>query len=91
MEEENKNERKKDKKGTKTHTTSKTSNKKFGDDSVVIHNLKRNNPRKSAIFKGILPDNGNKIIKVLRRNSKLGNFSFNFNGSKVELKEEDDN
>ena len=91
MEEENINERKKEKKGTKTHTTSRTSNKKFGDEPVVIHNLKKINPRKSAVFKEILPDNGNKIIKVLRRSSNLGNFYFNFDGSKVELKEEDDN
>ena len=60
------------KKGTKTHTTSKNSTKKIGDDPVVIHNIRGYNSRKSARFKGIVPDSGNKIVSVLRRDSKSG-------------------
>jgi hypothetical protein len=64
--------RKDSKKGTKNHTTSKTSTKKVGDDSIVIHNIRGYSQRKSAKFKGIVPDSGNKIVNVLRNESKSG-------------------
>ena len=60
------------KKGTKSNITSKTSIKKIGDEPVVVHNIRGYNSRKSARFKGIVPDSGNKIINVLRRDSKSG-------------------
>ena len=43
---------------TKTNFTSKTSNRKIGDDSeIVIHTVRnKSDKRKTAIFKGILPD-----------------------------------
>ena len=44
----------------------------MGDDPVVIHNIRGYNSRKSARFKGIVPDSGNKIVNVLRRDSKSG-------------------
>ena len=60
------------KKGTKTHVTSKTRD----DNSIIIH--KRGySQRKSARFKGLVPDSGNKIVSVLRRESmkiKLNEF-----------------
>ena len=66
------------KKGIKTHITSKTSTKKIGDDnSVVIHNIRGYNPKKSARFKGIVPDSGNKIVNVLRKDSKTGTLRLN--------------
>ena len=64
--------RKDTKKGTKNHTTSKTSTKKVGDDSIVIHNIRGYSQRKSAKFKGIIPDSGNKIVNILRNESKSG-------------------
>ena len=64
--------RKDSKKGTKNHTTSKTTTKKVGDDSIVIHNIRGYSHRKSAKFKGIVPDSGNKIVNVLRNESKSG-------------------
>ena len=60
------------KKGSKSNITSKTSIKKIGDEPVVVHNIRGYNSRKSARFKGIVPDSGNKIINVLRRDSKSG-------------------
>ena len=66
------------KKGIKTHTTSKTSTKKIGDDnSVVIHNVRAYNQRKSARFKGINPDSGKQLVNVLRRDSKSGTLKLN--------------
>ena len=68
-----KTKRNSSKKNTKTHTTSKSSNKKNGEDSIIIHNMK--NHRKSAMFKGgIIPDSGNKIVNVLRGESKPGTY-----------------
>ena len=78
--EENKTNRKKEKRGTKTNVTSKTSTKKIGDDSIIIHNIRSSNFRKSARFRGLLPDSGNKIVNVMkRRESKIGNIHLNFN------------
>ena len=74
--------RKDSKKNTKNHITSKTSSKKIGEDSVVIHNIRGYNQRKSAKFKGIVPDSGNKIVNVLRKDSKSGTLKLN-------LKDED--
>ena len=72
------NRRRDSKKGIKTHTTSKTSTKKMGDDnSVVIHNVRVYNQRKSARFKGINPDSGKQIVNVLRRDSKSGTLKLN--------------
>jgi hypothetical protein len=63
--------RKETKKSSKAHTTSKSSNKKIGDDPVVIHNMKMK--RKSCLIKGgIIPDSGNKIVNILRKDSKSG-------------------
>ena len=64
--------RKDSKKGTKTQFTSKTKD----DNSIIIH--KRGySQRKSARFKGLVPDSGNKIVSVLRKESmriKLNEF-----------------
>ena len=60
------------KKGTKSNITSKTSIKKIGDEPVIVHNIRSYNSRKSARFKGIVPDSGKKVINVLRRDSKSG-------------------
>jgi serine/threonine protein kinase len=70
--------RKDSKKGIKTHTTSKTSTKKIGDDnSIVIHNVRGYTQRKSARFKGIVPDSGKQIVNVLRKDSKSGTLKLN--------------
>ena len=51
----------------------------MGDDnSVVIHNVRAYNQRKSARFKGINPDSGKQIVNVLRRDSKSGTMKLNF-------------
>ena len=66
------------KKGIKTHTTSKTSTKKIGDDnSIVIHNVRGYTQRKSARFKGIVPDSGKQIVNGLRKDSKSGTLKLN--------------
>ena len=60
---------------TKTDLTSKTSNKKNGEDtSIVIHNIKskKNKRRKSANFIGIQPDEDNKVVNVIRKGNKSG-------------------
>ena len=69
--------RKDSKSGTKNHTTSKTSFKKIEDNSVVIHNIRGLNHRKSAAFKGILPDSGNKIVNILRKDNKYSSMKIN--------------
>ena len=74
------------KKGTKTNFTSKSSIKKIGDEPIVVHNIRGYNTRKSARFKGIVPDNGNKIVSVLRRDSKSGTIKLN-----LKEEEEDEN
>ena len=83
--------RKKEKKGTKTSISSKTSTKKLREDSIIIHNgnnIRSNIVRKSAKFKGICPDTGNKIINVMkRRESKFGSIHLNFNLNNVKLKD----
>ena len=77
-----KHKRKETKKSSKAHTTSKSSNKKIGDDPVVIHNVKVQ--RKSCLIKGgIIPDSGNKIVNILRRDSKSGTM-------RVHLKDHED-
>ena len=64
---------------TRTHFTSKTSNKKIGDDSpIVIHPTKKNS-RKSAIFKGIEVKDDNKVVKVMRKNVRSGSMLLNLN------------
>ena len=74
----NENNEAKSKKGTKTIITSKASTKKIEDNSIVIHNLRNNySKRKSARFKGIVPDNGNKIVNILRKDSKSGTMRVN--------------
>ena len=60
------------KKSTRIHFNSKSSNKKVSDDPIVIHNVRGYSKRKSAKFKGIVPDSGNKIVNVLRKDSKSG-------------------
>ena len=62
-------QRKESKRGTKTRNTSKSSSK-IVDDPVVIHNIRGYNQRKSARFKGIVPDKGNKVVNVIRKGSK---------------------
>ena len=60
---------------TKTDLTSKTSNKKNGEDtSIVIHNIKskKNKRRKSAKFIGIQPDEDKKVVNVIRKGNKSG-------------------
>jgi serine/threonine protein kinase len=66
---------------TRTNFTSKTSNKKIGDDSeIVIHTFKnRNGKRKTAMFQSIQPDSDNKVIKLLRKNSKPASIKLNLN------------
>ena len=72
--------RKDNKKNTKTRNTSKSSSKKVSEDPIVIHNVRSSiSKRKSARFKGIVPDSGNKIINVLRRDSKSGTMRINMN------------
>ena len=74
----NENNEAKSKKGTKTNITSKTSTKKIEDNSIVIHNSRNSySKRKSARFKGIVPDNGNKIVNILRNDSKSGTMRVN--------------
>ena len=70
---------------TKTYFTSKTSNKKNGDDSsIVIHNIRnKKSNRKSAWFNGIHPDSDNKVIKILRKN-KSGSLRLNLNNAEDE-------
>ena len=64
---------------TKTNFTSKTSNKKIEDDTeIVIHSVKSKfGNRKSAMFHGIFPDTDNKVIKIMRNNSKPGSIKLN--------------
>jgi len=80
------NKRRNSKRGTKTNTTSKTSTKKFLDDnSIVIHNIRINNQRKSTRFKGMIQDGGNKIANILKRDSKyisLNNLKLNEDNNK---------
>lgn len=80
------NKRKNSKRGTKTNITSKTSTKKVLDDnSIVIHNIRINNQRKSTRFKGMIQDGGNKIANILKRNSKyisLKNLKLNEDNNK---------
>ena len=71
---------------TRTNFTSKTSNKKLGDESsIVIHNVRgKPRKRKSAMFEGIQPNEGNKVVKIMRKSSKSGSIRLNLN------KEEDE-
>ena len=78
--------RKESKKGTKTRTTSRSSSKKIRDDSIVIHNIRGINRRKSAKFKGIAPDSGNKVINIIRKGSKSGSMKLL---NKIKEKEQD--
>ena len=67
---------------TKTDLTSKTSNKKIGEDtSIVIHNIKskKNKRRKSAKFIGIQPDEDKKVVNVIRKGNKSGSLRLNLN------------
>ena len=67
---------------TKTDLTSKTSNKKNGEDtSIVIHNIKskKNKRRKSAKFIGIQPDEDKKVVNVIRKGNKSGSLRLNLN------------
>ena len=67
---------------TKTDLTSKTSNKKNGEDtSIVIHNIKskKNKRRKSAKFIGIQPDEDKKVVNVIRKGNKSGRLRLNLN------------
>ena len=65
---------------TKTNFTSKTSNKKIENDtSIVIHNVKNKQKRKTAMFAGIQPDDDNKVVKILRKNSNFGSIRLNLN------------
>ena len=67
---------------TKTDLTSKTSNKKNGEDtSIVIHNIKskKNKRRKSAQFIGIQPDEDKKVVNVIRKGNKSGSLRLNLN------------
>ena len=69
-------------KKTKTDLTSKTSNKKNGEDtSIVIHNIKskKNKRRKSAKFIGIQPDEDKKVVNVIRKGNKSGSLRLNLN------------
>ena len=67
---------------TKTDLTSKTNNKKNGEDtSIVIHNIKskKNKRRKSAKFIGIQPDEDKKVVNVIRKGNKSGSLRLNLN------------
>ena len=66
---------------TKTNFTSKTSNKKIGDDSsIVIHSVRNKiQKRKTAKFEGIQPNDDNKVVNVMRKNSKSGSLRLNLN------------
>jgi serine/threonine protein kinase len=67
---------------TKTDLTSKTSNKKNGEDtSIVIHNIKskKNKRRKSAKFIGIQPDEDKKVVNIIRKGNKSGSLRLNLN------------
>ena len=82
--------RKESKKGTKTRTTSRSSSKKVGDEPVVIHNIRGYNQRKSARFKGIVPDNGNKVVNIIRKDSRSGSMKLLNNIKEKEVENEDD-
>ena len=75
--EENKNKETKTK--TKTNFTSKTSNKKIADDSsIVIHSVKgKSGRRKTAKFEAIQPNDDNRVVNVMRKNSKSGSLRLN--------------
>ena len=66
---------------TKTNFTSKTSNRKLeNESSIVIHNVRnKNKKRKSAMFVGMQPDDDNKVVKIMRKNSKSGSLRLNLN------------
>ena len=67
---------------TKTDLTSKTSNKKNGEDtSIVIHNIKskKNKRRKSAKFIGIQPDEDKKVVNFIIKGNKSGSLRLNLN------------
>ena len=75
--EENKNKETKTK--TKTNFTSKTSNKKIADDSsIVIHSVKgKSGRRKTAKFEAMQPNDDNRVVNVMRKNSKSGSLRLN--------------
>ena len=66
--------RKDSKKSLKVRFSSKGSSisRKASEDPIVIHNVRGYSKRKSARFKGIVPDSGNKIVNVIRNDSKSG-------------------
>ena len=78
--EENEKEKIKDTK-TKTNFTSKTSTKKIGEDSSIVIHTFRSSKRKSAMYKGLQPDDDNKVVKVMRKNNKSGSLRLNLNKS----------
>ena len=75
--EENKNKETKTKK--KTNFSSKTINKKIADDSsIVIHSVKgKSGRRKTAKFEAMQPNDDNRVVNVMRKNSKSGSLRLN--------------
>ena len=67
---------------TKTYFTSKASNKKIGDDSSIVIHTARKKKRKTAMFKGIEPNDDSKVVKVMRKNVRSGSLKLNLNVNK---------
>ena len=66
-------------KNSKNRITSRNSSKRVVEEPVVIHNVRGYSKRKSAKFKGIVPDSGNKVVNVIRGESKSGTMRINKN------------
>ena len=56
----------------------------------MIHNIRGYNQRKSARFKGIVPDNGNKVVNIIRKDSRSGSMKLLNNIKEKEVENEDD-
>jgi serine/threonine protein kinase len=57
-------------KGNKTYSTSKSSVKKIDNESIIVHNMRGNNRIKSVKFQNPPLDKGNRIIKLLKKDSR---------------------
>jgi len=72
----------------KTDLTSRSNNNKIieDDNNIIIHSMRnrKNKKRKSAKFIGIQPNEGNKVINVIRKANKSGSLILNMNKNKDE-------
>ena len=70
----------------KTDLTSRSNNNKIieDDNNIIIHSMRnrKNKKRKSAKFIGIQPNEGNKVINVIRKANKSGSLILNMNKNK---------